>query len=163
MMRSSGDGTFVEVGRPSGSDLITNSRGVAVADFWNRGVMDIAVAASTDRHSLLKNEVGQRRNWLQVELTGTRSNRDAVGARLTVTIGDRHQTTEVFLGDSYGSQSTLRQHFGIGDATKIDELKIFWPASGIVQRFNDVQANQVVAVTEGDDSLNVRSFEVEQK
>jgi hypothetical protein len=125
--------------------------------------MDIAVSASSDRHALLRNEVGLNRNWLEVDLTGTRSNRDAVGARLTVTTGDRQQTTEVVLGDSYGSQSSLRQHFGIGDAKMVDELKILWPATGIVQRFTGIQANQIVAVTEGDDNLETRQVEVEQE
>ncbi len=83
-LRNNGDGTFTEIGNAAGTDLITNSRGVAVADFWNRGVMDVAVAASTDRHALLKNEIGVGRNWLQVELVGTESNRDAVGARITI-------------------------------------------------------------------------------
>src|SRR5947207_2717531 len=63
-LRNNGDGTFTEMGRAAGTDLILNSRGVAVADFWNRGVLDIAVEASTDRHVLLRNEVGEKRNWL---------------------------------------------------------------------------------------------------
>ncbi len=163
MLRNNGDGTFVEIGRPAGDDLLTNSRGVAVADFWNRGVMDIAVSASTDRHALLKNEVGKNRNWLEVELVGTKSNRDAVGARVTVTNGSRLQTTEVVLGDGYGSQSSLRQHFGIGDAETVDELKILWPATGTVQRFTGVEANQIVVVTEGVDNLETKRFEVEEK
>src|SRR5262249_42134177 len=66
-LRNNGDGTFLEAGNATGTDLLLNSRGVAVADFWNRGAMDIAVAASTDRHALLKNEIGVGRNWLQVE------------------------------------------------------------------------------------------------
>jgi hypothetical protein len=163
MLRNNGDGTFVEIGRPAGDDLLTNSRGVAVADYWNRGAMDIAVAASTDRHALLKNEVGKNRNWFEVELVGTKSNRDAVGARLTVTVDGRQQTTEVVLGDGYGSQNSLRQHFGIGDAETVDELKVFWPATGTIQRFAGVQANQIVVVTEGVDNLATKRFEVEAK
>src|SRR5215218_8334950 len=97
-LRSNGDGTFLEVGRGAGTDLLLNSRGVAVADFWNRGVMDIAVSASADRHALLKNGVGARRNWLQVELVGRDSNRDAVGARVTIYTGDQQQSREVVLG-----------------------------------------------------------------
>ncbi len=163
MLRNNGDGTFVEIGRPSGSDLLTNSRGVAVADFWNRGSLDIAVAASTDRHALLKNEIGDRRHWFAVALEGTQSNRDAVGARVTVRVGGQLQMREVVLGDGYGSQSTLRQYFGVGDAEKIDELTVHWPKSGTVQTFRDLQPNQLVLIREGDPDLRVRTFEVNQQ
>jgi len=146
---ASGAITFSEIGTPAGTDLITNSRGVAVADFWNRGVLDIAVAASAGRHALLRNEVGSRRHWLEVELQGTRSNRDAVGARVTVRTGGLRQMREVNAGDGYASQSALRLHFGLGDATRIDELVVRWPASKTEQRFRDVPVDQIVKVTEG--------------
>jgi hypothetical protein len=152
-LRNNGDGTFTEIGRAAGTDLLLNSRGVAVADFWNRGVLDIAVAASTDRHALLKNQVGTRRNWLGVEVVGTRSNRDGVGARITARVNGMRQTREVVLGDGYGSQNSLRQYFGLKDATEVDELTVKWPRSGIVQRFERVPANRIVQVTEGRDGL----------
>ena len=144
-----GDGTFQEIGRPAGTDLLLNSRGVAAADFWNRGVVDLAVAASADRHALLRNEVGRRRSWLEVELAGTKSNRDAVGARVTVLAGGKRLTREVTAGDGYASQSMLRLHFGLGTARRADELTVRWPASGIVQRFRNVPAGRIVHVTEG--------------
>lgn len=144
-----GDGTFQEIGRPAGTDLLTNSRGLAVADFWNRGVLDMAVAASAGRHALLRNEVGARRQWLQVELTGTKSNRDAVGARVTVRAGGKTLTREVAAGDGYGSQSMLRLHFGLGDAPRAEELTVRWPASGTVERLRNVPAGRIVRITEG--------------
>jgi len=155
-LRNNGDGTFLEIGRAAGSDLLLNSRGVAVADFWNRGVLDIAVAASTDRHALLRNEIAVadgEHNWLEVELVGTRSNRDAVGARVAVTAGGRRQIREVALGDGYGSQSTLRLHFGLGAAATVDDLTVRWPRSGLVQRFRGIAAGRIVEVTEGRDRL----------
>ncbi|HWN40840.1 MAG TPA: CRTAC1 family protein [Thermoanaerobaculia bacterium] len=149
-LRNEGGKDFREVGRPAGTDLITNSRGIAVADFWNRGVLDIAVAASADRHALLRNELAGRRNWLGVELAGTKSNRDAVGARVTIHTGGTVQTREVVAGDGYAQQSALRLHFGLGDRTaKIDELVVRWPASGIEQRFRNVPVNRIVGITEG--------------
>ncbi|HKI03127.1 MAG TPA: CRTAC1 family protein [Thermoanaerobaculia bacterium] len=144
-----GDGTFAEIGRPAGTDLLTNSRGIALADFWNRGVLDIAVAASADRHALLRNEVGQGRHWLEVELAGTKSNRGGVGARVTVRAGGKTLTREVTAGDGYASQSMLRLHFGLGAATTVQELTVKWPASGTVQSFRNVPANRIVQVTEG--------------
>jgi hypothetical protein len=158
MLRNNGDGTFTELGRPSGSDLILNSRGIAVADYWNRGILDIAVAASADRHALLKNRVGHHRNWLAVELVGTQSNRDAVGTRVTIRTGDRTQMREVILGDGYGSQNTLRQHFGLGRLESVDEMTVRWPASGLVQTFRNVAVNRIVEVTEGDDRLQVKTY-----
>ncbi len=157
-LRNNGDGTFLELGRASGTDLILNSRGVAAADFWNRGVMDIAVAASTDHHALLKNEVGLQRNWLQVELVGTRSNRDAVGARITLFAGGKQQSREVVLGDGYGSQNSLRQHFGLGHLKTVEKLTVRWPTSGCTQIFEQVAANQIVEVTENDDRLVTKAY-----
>ena len=152
-LRNNGDGTFTEVGRALGTDLLKNSRGVAVADFWNRGVLDLAVSASTERHALLRNELVNRRNWLEVELVGVQSNRDAVGARVTAVSKDKRQIREVVLGDGYASQNSLRQHFGLGDAGVVDELTVRWPRSGIVQRFHDVAANRIVQITEGKPDL----------
>jgi len=152
-LRNNGDGTFTEIGRASGTDLLLNSRGVAVADFWNRGVLDIAISASTDRHALLKNEVATSRNWLAVELVGTKSNRDAVGARVIIRCGGKLQMREVVLGDGYGSQNSLRQHFGLNDSSSVDELTVRWPRSGITQKFSNIGANRIVEVTEGQDQI----------
>ncbi len=152
-LRNNGDGTFTEIGRAAGDDLLMNSRGVAVADFLNRGVLDIAVSASTDRHALLKNEVGTKRHWLAVETVGTKSNRDGVGARITIHVGDKLQMREVTLGDGYGSQNSLREYFGLNDASVVDELTIRWPRSGIVQSFKNVAADRIVQVREGKDEL----------
>jgi len=152
-LRNNGDGTFLEMGRAAGTDLVLNSRGIAVADFWNRGALDIAVAASDDRHALLKNEVGTTRHWLGVELRGCQSNRDAVGARAYARIGRRQQMREVVLGDGYGSQNSLRQYFGLGDATKVDELTVRWPRSGITQTFRDVAGDRIVCLAEDRDRL----------
>ncbi|HEY3132581.1 MAG TPA: CRTAC1 family protein [Acidobacteriota bacterium] len=156
LLRNNGDGTFLEIGRAADADLILNSRGVAVADFWNRGVLDIAVSASVDRHTLLKNLVGEKRHWLAVELTGTRSNRDAVGARVILKLAGKQQMREVVLGDGYGSQNSLRQYFGLDRATSVDELTVRWPRSGIVQTFRNIPANRIVQVTEGRQELSER-------
>ncbi|HTM50030.1 MAG TPA: CRTAC1 family protein [Bryobacteraceae bacterium] len=157
-LRSNGDGTFSEIGRAAGTDLMLNARGVAVADFWNRGVLDIAVSASTDRHALLKNGVGNRRNWLAVELVGAKSNRDAVGARVSIVVKGKPQLREVVLGDGYGSQNSLRQYFGVSDAAAVDEMVVKWPRSGVVQKFQNVAANRIVQVTEGSDALVERKY-----
>jgi len=152
-LRNNGDGTFREIGRGAGTDLLTNSRGVAAADFWNRGALDLAIAASGGRHALLRNEVGVRRHWLEVELTGVRTNRDAVGARVEVVAGGVRQLREVTAGDGYASQSMLRLHFGLGEAAGVDEMTVRWPASGLVERFRDVAGDRIVALAEGSGRL----------
>jgi enediyne biosynthesis protein E4 len=148
-LRNRGDGTFEEIGTPVGTDLLRNSRGIAVADFANRGRLDIAVAASTDRHAFLRNLVPETGNWLQVDLVGTRSNRDAVGARVYLRYAGQQALREVVAGDGYASQNMLRLHFGLGAVAKVDELKVVWPASKTAQVFKDVGVNQLVVIEEG--------------
>jgi hypothetical protein len=155
-LRNRGDGTFEEIGRASGIDLIRNSRGVAVADFWNRGVLDVAVSAHQDHHALLRNEVGLKRNWLSVELRGVESNREAVGARVTIETNGRRQTREVLLGDGYASQSELRRHFGLGDDKQVDTLTVFWPKTGRTTTFKNIAANQIIQIVEGESSWTPR-------
>ena len=163
-LRNMGDGTFKEVGRAMNTDLLVNSRGTAVADFWNRGVMDLAVAASTDRHALMRNDTGLGHNWLAVELQGAvgeledGTNRDAVGARVTLRAGGRLQVREVILGDGYGAQSALRLHFGLEEIERVDEMVVRWPRSGREQRFENFGANRIVAVKEGVDALEERVY-----
>ena len=159
---ASGRIRFEEIGRATGTDLLLNSRGTAFADFWNRGALDVAVAASTDRHALLRNEVGVHRDWLAVELVGAAgelaegTNRDAVGARVTIRAGGQRQMREVVLGDGYSSQNTLRLYFGLGEARAapaVDELTVTWPRSGAVQRFEGVATNRIVEIREGRDEV----------
>jgi enediyne biosynthesis protein E4 len=133
--------------------LMLNSRGIAVADFWNRGALDIAVAASTDKHALLKNEIESDRHWLALELVGTKSNRDAVGARVYVKTGASQQMREVVLGDGYGSQNSMRQYFGLGRSGSADEVLVKWPKSGVTQTFKNVGADRILEVVEGKDAL----------
>lgn len=157
-MRNRGDGTFEEIGRASGGDLLLNSRGVAAADYWNRGVVDLAISASTNKHALLRNDLqsanpSNKRHWLQVELVGTKSNRDAVGARITLKIKGKQQMREVVLGDGYGSQNSLRQHFGLGADEAVEEVTVKWPASKIVQNFKEVKGDRIIQITEGDNNV----------
>ncbi len=163
-LRPNGDGSFTEIGRAAGTDLVLNSRGIAVADFWNRGLLDVAVAASTDRHALLRNEVGARRRWLAIDVVGGAdrlaggTNRDGVGVRVNVAVGGLRMMREVVSGDGYGSQSSLRLYFGLGEAAQVDELSVWWPRSGRRQTFRGVAANRFYRLAEGDEALSVVSF-----
>ena len=88
-----------------------------------------------------------------MELVGTKSNRDAVGARVYAKTAGGQQMREVVLGDGYGSQNSLRQYFGLGDHASVDEIEVRWPRSGITQTFKNVAADRILEVTEGKDAL----------
>jgi enediyne biosynthesis protein E4 len=143
------NGKFRDISQSSGPGITTpfNSHGVAAADFDNDGAVEILVNNSHDRPSLLKNR-GDHGNWVLLDLHGTKSNRDAIGARVTVRIGKRQQSQEVRSGGGYDSQSDFRLHFGIGPAAKVDDIEIRWP-SGLVQHLANVGGNRMVKIREG--------------
>jgi enediyne biosynthesis protein E4 len=146
---NSHDGKFRDISKTSGPGITTpfNSHGVAAADFDNDGAVEILVNNSHDRPSLLKNK-GDHGNWILLNLQGTKSNRDAIGARVIVRAGKHQQSDEVRSGGGYDSQSDLRLHFGLGTATKVDDIEIRWP-SGLVQHLPNVTGNQIVKIVEG--------------
>jgi len=143
-----GNGRFLDISSNAGAGISTplNSHGVAAADFDNDGAVEILVNNSHDPPSLLKN-LGEHGNWILLKLIGTRSNRDAIGARVTLTTNGRRQMQEVRSGGGYNSQSDFRLHFGLGKVQQIEGLEIRWP-SGEIQKLGGVKANQVLTVTE---------------
>jgi hypothetical protein len=98
---------------------------------------------------LLENRGGNAKHWLSVRLVGHKSNRDGIGARVTVTAGGASRMEEVRSGGSYLSQSDLRPHFGLGETSSIASVEIRWP-SGQVDRLADVPVDRTIAVSEGD-------------
>ena len=151
LFENPGDGRFVEVGAQSGSGFAVEkvSRGAAVGDYDEDGDLDILILNVDDTPTLLRNDGGNRKNWLKVSTIGTKSNRDGIGARIKVVTGARVQMREIATGTSFLSQSDLRAHFGIGEAERIDRMEIRWP-SGAVQEFADLKANQWLVVAEGE-------------
>ena len=154
LFHNDGQGKFVDVTRSSGEGLQTPSvgRGVAFADFDNDGFMDLVVANNNDPPLLLHNGGGNGNHFVSFKLLGTKSNRDAMGARLKLTAGGITQIREVAGGGSYLSQSDLRAQFGLGSATRVDRLEISWP-SGLQQTFRDFPADQFYSIQEGKDEL----------
>ena len=98
--------------------------------------------------SLLRNDVKNDNHWLKLKLIGTRSNRTALGARVTVTSGGRRQVQEVLSQSSFYSQNDLRLHFGLGAATHADVVDIRWPL-GLTEVYRNVAANQIISFVEG--------------
>lgn len=153
--RNLGDGRFKDVTAMCGPGAkeIHSSRGCAFADFDNDGDIDVLIMNMNEPPSLLRNDYisGAGRganNWLKLKLTGTQSNRSAIGARVHLKVGPRLQTQEVTSQSSYYSHNDLRLHFGLGENTRADQVEIRWP-NGQTEIIKDIAANQIVTIKEG--------------
>ena len=149
LFQNNGDGTFTEVSFESGQYFRREgvSRGAIFGDYDNDGDMDIVVTQSNQQAELLRNEGGNRRNWVRIKLVGTASNRDGIGARVTVTAGSQSQMQEVHTGLSYLCSNDPRVFFGLGEHNRIDRLEIRWPC-GIVQVLENLEVNREIVVVE---------------
>jgi enediyne biosynthesis protein E4 len=147
--RNDGNRRFRDISDSAGPAVLAlkSSRGLATGDVDGDGSLEVLVNNMEDRPQLLKNSA-PRANWLIVKTVGTKSNRDGIGARVTVVTGTRRQLQDVRSGGSYASQSDFRLHFGLANAEKADRVEVRWP-SGMVQKFEPVPANRVVTITEG--------------
>lgn len=142
---------FEDAGRAAGTDFERPvvARGAAYADYDEDGDLDVLVTANNGPARLLRNDGGNRNNWLRVAAIGGPANRDAIGSRLQVFIdGKPGPSTMVKTGSSYASQSELPLTFGLGRATKVSALKITWP-DGRVETLPSIDANQTVTVQQG--------------
>ena len=150
MFRNLGNGTFTNVSGQLGPDfqVPTVSRGAAVGDFDNDGDLDILLNNCGGPPQLLRNDGGNANHWLEILLIGTRSNRDAVGARVKVVAGDLTLSDQRKGGMSYQSAQDPRLHFGLGSRTKIDAIEIRWPSGGLTQ-LAGIASDQILAVKEG--------------
>lgn len=133
-----------------------SSRGVAVADFDGDGTLEVAVSNMNDEPSLYSFDL-PRANAVLLELVGAKSNRSAVGARVTLKAGPLKLTDEVRSGGSYASQSDLRLHFGLGPATVIEALEIRWP-NGHQETLRNLKANHAITIHEGAGVKTQRPF-----
>jgi hypothetical protein len=159
LFHNEGNGRFSDVGRLAGNGFATPhvGRGVAFADFDNDGSMDVVVANNGDAPLLLHNSGGNGNHFLNFRLTGTKSNRDAMGARIRVLAGTMSQIREIAGGGSYLSQSDLRANFGLGKAKRAETVEIAWP-NGQRQVFHDVEADKFYWIEEGKDQLLLQQF-----
>jgi enediyne biosynthesis protein E4 len=146
---NAGRGRFRELSRELGGSLLEakSSRGAAFGDYDNDGDIDVLVVNVDDRPTLLRNDTTGGR-WITVRLEGTTSNRDAIGARLTLEAAGVQQTAEVRSGGSYLSQNDMRAHFGLGTARQVDRLVIRWP-NGRTETASGLASNQFYVAREG--------------
>jgi hypothetical protein len=150
MYRNNGRAIFENVSDKLGPDLQIPrvSRGAAVGDFDNDGDLDILVSNNGQEPQLFENEEGNSNHWLQVELVGTRSNRDGVGVRVKVVCGDLILYDQRKGGMSYQSAQSPRLHFGLGSREKVNSIEIRWP-SGVLDRVQEIAVDQIITVREG--------------
>ncbi|MDF1743694.1 MAG: CRTAC1 family protein [Gimesia sp.] len=124
-------------------------RGLAMADFNDDGNLDIAISNFSDPPAILKNQTNTNGQWISVRLIGTRSNRDAIGARLILHTSAGDQVRQIKGGGSYLSSSDLSVHWGMGIGVTIESLSIYWP-SGVHQQWKLIQPNMTTLILEPD-------------
>ena len=152
-------GKFTDVSAQGGLNSLPlrAARGVAFADFDNDGYVDVLVANNGDPPTLLHNNALHKNHFVNFKLVGTKSNRDALGARIKITAGGVNQIREIAGGGSYLSQSDLRANFGLGDATAISTVDVTWP-SGAHQTFRDLPADHFYQLEESRSKPTEQSF-----
>jgi hypothetical protein len=150
------NGAFIDIAAAGGAVLQKpySARGVATGDLDGDGTIEVVSTNMNEAPSIYKFEI-ERGNSLLVELVGTKSNRSAIAARVSVEAGGLRLLDEVRSGSSYASQSDFRLHYGLGGATVIDKLNVRWP-NGDRQEFTGVKANQLIVIKEGSGILSQR-------
>ena len=159
LFRNEGNGKFVETTKQAGDGFKTPyvGRGVAFADFDNDGFVDVVVGNNGDPPLLLHNIGGNGNHFVNFRLVGTKSNRDAMGARVRVVAAGLSQMREIAGGGSYISQSDLRANFGLAKSTQVEFVEVTWP-SGFKQVFHDVEADRFYQIEEGKDHLGLQKI-----
>lgn len=155
--RNLGNGRFEDITRAAGPALESPrpARGLAVGDVDGDGRPEIVIVNMNETPSLLKNTAAAG-NYLTLKLEGTKSNRSAIGSRVTVEAGGRRQIDEVMSGGSFYSHNDFALHFGLGRSAAATRVEIRWP-SGVRQEWKDVRANQSLLAVEGAAALHPAS------
>ena len=153
------NGTFEEVSKAAGlADMpLKSRRGAAFGDIANNGNVDVVVLNVGEAPSLFLNTNQSSNHRVLFHLVGSKSNRAAIGARVTIHTGAMTQFDEVRSGGSYLSQSDLRLHFGLGSAARVDLVEVRWP-TGKVESFKDVAADKIYTIVEGKGIKDGESF-----
>ncbi len=148
LFRNLGDATFVDVAEQAGPGLTEarSSRALLPIDLEGDGDVDLLVTQLGERPVLLRNE-GAPGHWLQVRLRAVSGNRDALGARVSVTVGDRTLVREVRRNTSFAGSTLPVAHFGLGTHSRIDALEVRWP-SGATTRQGPLEADRQLVLDE---------------
>jgi hypothetical protein len=148
-VRNLGNGKFEDVSGTAGKDFqhAAAHRGAAFGDLNNDGRIDIITNSLGAEPEIFINRTQNGHHWLLVELEGTRSNRDGLGAKIAIIAGGKSQYNHATTSVGYGSSSDRRVHFGLGTESRVETLEVVWP-SGARQSFRDVKADQILKIKE---------------
>ncbi len=142
-----GAGQFEDVARNVGVSDTHDGRAVAVGDLWNNGALDVVVANQGGPLLIYKNHVDPAEKWIEFHLEGTKSNRSAIGAEITLYWDGKRQLQQVAAGTGFAAENDLRVHFGLGKNPQIEKAVIRWP-SGISQTLDHLTPDQLYQVKE---------------
>lgn len=142
-----GAGKFVDVAQSVGVTDTYDGRAVAMADLWNRGVLDVVVANQRGPLLLYKNTVAAGEDWIEFQLEGTKSNRSAIGAQVTLSWNGQEQIQQVSGGSGFAAQNDRRLHFGLGKNPQLEKAIIRWP-SGKKQTLQELVPNRLYKIEE---------------
>jgi hypothetical protein len=150
LYHNDGTGRFVDISDQAGPGITVPhaSRGAAVGDLWNDGRISAVVSNMNAPPSLLVNQVRSSNHWIGFRTEGSKSNRDGIGARITVKAGTRRLVDEVRSGASYASNNDRRVHFGLDSAAKVDWVDVRWP-SGVIERYEGLVPDVIHTLKEG--------------
>lgn len=138
------------------------SYGSAIGDINNDGFPDVIVLNALNHPIyLLENNISNDNSWLKVKLAGVQSNKMGVGALIKVYDGDNEHHNYTLCGEGYISQNSGAEFFGLGDATSIDAVEVYWP-SGTIDRIENVTINQTITIEEGQNPLSVTEVDTSQ-
>ncbi len=149
LFRNLGNGKFEELTDQAGPAILEPhaSRGAAFGDFDNDGDVDVLILNLNEPPSLLRNDISGNNHWIKLKLIGTKSNRSAIGARVTARYSGKVQVQEVLAQASFYSANDLRLHFGLGSADKVD-LEVRWP-NGNVEKIPNAPRDRFLTIKEG--------------
>ncbi len=150
LYHNNGKGTFTDISAAAGPGITTvsSSRGLAVGDLWNDGRISAVVSNMNALPSLLLNDLRNGNHWIAFRTIGVKSNRDGIGAKITLKVGARSLVDEVRSGSSFISNNDMRVHFGLGASAKIDGVQVRWP-SGLLEEFGNLSADAIHTLKEG--------------
>jgi FimV-like protein len=156
--RNNQDGTFSEISGAAGLDFGDDSRAFALADLDHDGRLEIVLKNRTaPQIRILRNAVSEIGGSIAFRLTGTKGNRDAIGAAVTIETGGIRQTKQVMAGSGFLSQHSKEVFFGIGKSAGKTRASIRWP-SGLTQTFENVPANSRIEIREGEKEFKAQAF-----